>query len=347
MKQRKTFLSLLLALALCLSLSIPALAGGSLYDIEILYRDGTLVGCYVDESASGDGWSYDSATQTLTLNGLDCKNVYFSAYSGNSDNWTLRLADGSVNKAEQLGLSTLSNGEHITITGTGSLILQGNKRSAVDFHLSGSDSSLTFQSPLTITGGPNDGDRLPLTGVKDGDYLVYQTADGEKARYAVIAPDGASVPEAPEQPSVNTAYATPCPILVNGQAVDFDAYMLKDANGNGTNYLKLRDVAHVLNGTAAQFNVGWDGAVGAITITTNAAYTTPNGSEMSTPFSGDQSYTDNQASVLVNGVKTDLHAITITDASGAGYTYFKLRDLGEALGFVVDWDGTSVVINTP
>lgn len=217
----------------------------------------------------------------------------------------------------------------------------------MDFHLFGSDSSLTFQSPLTITGGPNDGDRLPLTGVKDGDYLVYQTADGEKARYAVIAPDGASVPETPEQPAVNTAYATPCPILVNGQAVDFDAYMLKDANGNGTNYLKLRDVAHVLNGTAAQFNVGWDGAAGAITITTNSAYTTPNGSEMSTPFSGDQSYTDNQASVLVNGVKTDLHAITIADASGAGYTYFKLRDLGEALGFAVDWDGTSVVINTP
>lgn len=339
MKLRKPLLSLLLALVLCLGLSVPALAGGSLYDIEILYRDGTLVGCDADQNGSGDGWSYDSATQTLTLDGLDCDNVSFTCmgYSEN-ENWTLRLADGSVNTAGQLGLWV--DGGHLTITGTGSLTLQGNKLAAVSCFLD-DDSSVAFQSPLAITGGPKDGDRLPLTGVNDGRYLVYQTANGEKALYAVIAPSGATVPETPAK----TAYATPCPILVDGQAVDFDAYMLKDANGNGTNYLKLRDVAYVLNGTEAQFNVGWDGAAGAITLTTGAAYV-PAGSEMSTPFSGDQTYTDNQSAVLVNGVQTDLEAITLTDSSGAGYTYFKLRDLGEALGFTVDWDGTSVVVRT-
>lgn len=55
MKLRKPLLSLLLALVLCLGLSVPALAGGSLYDIEILYRDGTLVGCDADQNGSGDG----------------------------------------------------------------------------------------------------------------------------------------------------------------------------------------------------------------------------------------------------------------------------------------------------
>ena len=48
---------------------------------------------------------------------------------------------------------------------------------------------------------------------------------------------------------------------------------------------------------------------------------------MSTPFTGDQAYTTNQAVVLVDGVETALEAITLTDSSGNGYTYFKVRDL--------------------
>lgn len=33
----------------------------------------------------------------------------------------------------------------------------------------------------------------------------------------------------------------------------------------------------------------------------------------------------------------DLGAIPLTNDAGSGYMYFKLRDLGEALGFTVDW----------
>ena len=44
------------------------------------------------------------------------------------------------------------------------------------------------------------------------------------------------------------------------KAVEFQMYALVDANGNGTNYIKLRDMAQVLNGTKAQFSVGYDNA---------------------------------------------------------------------------------------
>ena len=79
----------------------------------------------------------------------------------------------------------------------------------------------------------------------------------------------------PTTPAVPTAYATSYSILVDGQTVAFDAYALRDENGNDTNYLKLRDVAHVLNGSAAQFNVGWDSASGSISITTGTARRCP------------------------------------------------------------------------
>lgn len=149
-------------------------------------------------------------------------------------------------------------------------------------------------------------------------------------------------------PAAGTAYATSYSILVDGQAIPFDAYALRDENNNDTNYLKLRDVAHVLNGTAAQFDVAWDGASGSISITTGAAYVHTTGSEMSTPFSGDRPYALSSSSVLVDGRETGLTAITLTDASGGGYTYFKLRDLGTSLGFGVDWDDAAhcIVIDT-
>ena len=52
--------------------------------------------------------------------------------------------------------------------------------------------------------------------------------------------------------------------------------------------------------------------------------------------------------MLVDGVKTDFDAITLTDAGNSGHTYFKIRDLGKYLGFEVTWDSAkgAIVIDT-
>lgn len=130
-----------------------------------------------------------------------------------------------------------------------------------------------------------------------------------------------------------TAYASTQAVLVDGSTVTFQAYALKDANGNDTNYVKLRDVAQVLQGTAVQFEVGWNGAVN---IETGKSYTS-NGSEMKTPFSGNRAYSPATAPTNINGAPAALEAIVLLDDDGGAYTYYKLRDLGTALGFRVDW----------
>ncbi|MBQ3496701.1 MAG: leucine-rich repeat protein [Oscillospiraceae bacterium] len=142
-----------------------------------------------------------------------------------------------------------------------------------------------------------------------------------------------AAPDVPEEPSDATAYASTQTVFIDGKAVELQAYALKDASGNPTNYVKLRDVAHALNGTAAQFEVTWDGSVG---IVTGSSYT-PNGSEMHTPFSGDRAYTVPSSATKVDGAAQALAAITLTDDNGGGYTYYQLRDLGRALGFNVGW----------
>lgn len=130
------------------------------------------------------------------------------------------------------------------------------------------------------------------------------------------------------------AYASTQAVDIDGKAVEFQMYAIKDANGNDTNYVKVRDVALALDGTAAQFNVGWDGNVN---LEKGKAYTTRNGQENNTPYSGNQPFTCATSATNVDGESADLTAFIITDASGNGSTYYKLRDLGAALGFTVGW----------
>ena len=137
-----------------------------------------------------------------------------------------------------------------------------------------------------------------------------------------------------------TAYASTQIVEVDGKKVEFQMYALKDAAGNPTNYVKLRDVAHVLNGTKAQFSVGYDGS---ISVTTGQPYADAGG-EMTTPYSGDRAYRDGSGSVKVNGQSASLESTILTDDAGGDYTYFKLRDLGAALGFNVDWSADRGVI---
>ncbi len=140
-------------------------------------------------------------------------------------------------------------------------------------------------------------------------------------------------------PASGTAIASNQTVTVDGKKVEFQMYALKDANGNLTNYIKLRDMAYVLNGTKAQFAVGYDGT---ISLTTGQPYEA-GGTEMTTPYSGDRAYSGGAQTVKINGKDVAMTAITLTDDNGGGYNYFKLRDLGKALGFNVGYSNENGV----
>ena len=167
------------------------------------------------------------------------------------------------------------------------------------------------------------------SGLADMLFLSGVWSDGAAMRDALLAYAEAKAPAAPEK----LAYASTQTVNVDGRNIEFQCYALKDENGNPTNYIKLRDLAILLNGSAAQFEVGWDGSVN---ILPGTAYT-PNGSELRTPFSGNRAYRDSDAVTKINGQPVPLAVFMLTDDAGGGYTYYKLRDLGEAIGFNVGW----------
>ena len=137
-------------------------------------------------------------------------------------------------------------------------------------------------------------------------------------------------------PASGKAYMRRQTIELNGHDVTLQTYALPGSNGGETNYVRLRDIASLLNGTNAQFGVDWDGNV---IIVPDEAYK-PNGTEMQAPFSGDRHYQKADAKTVIYGESIPFTAILLTDDQGGGYTYYKLRDLGKVLNFNVGWSNS-------
>ncbi|MBQ7624610.1 MAG: hypothetical protein IJS65_04990 [Clostridia bacterium] len=118
-------------------------------------------------------------------------------------------------------------------------------------------------------------------------------------------------------------------LSVNGKETACEKY-----NIDGSNYFKLRDLAQLLNGTGSQFEVGWDAAKGVVSVTTNHAYTTPNGHELEVGADKSSTAKVSAQTIMINGaVRTDLTVYNI-----GGSNFFKLREMGDALGFDVGYD---------
>lgn len=138
---------------------------------------------------------------------------------------------------------------------------------------------------------------------------------------------------------INTLTATNsnARLIVDGNDVDVSGYTVNDSN-----YYKIRDIAMVLRTTPARFNVAWDESLSAITISTGVKYTIVGG-ELSDDKGTALNVEQNSAPVYADGEKKEMLSYNIN-----GNTYFKIRDIGEMVGFTVDWDGEeqAVIIRT-
>ena len=117
-------------------------------------------------------------------------------------------------------------------------------------------------------------------------------------------------------------------LIVDGVQIDCEKY-----NIDGNNYFKLRDLASLLSGTGSTFEVGWDAERLTVSITKGQAYTKVGGElEVGADLSS-QAQVSSQA-ILIDG--EIVNGISVYNIGGNNY--FKLRDLGEALGFAVYYD---------
>ena len=90
-----------------------------------------------------------------------------------------------------------------------------------------------------------------------GEMVVSEAAESAEIQDSAV--------RGTEMPTVRASGEIAAPsvhkVQVNGKAVDPEVYLI-----GGYNYFKLRDIAYMLNGTSASFNVTWDGAQNAVNM---------------------------------------------------------------------------------
>lgn len=334
---KKQILSLALALALCVGLSVPALA----------YAAGEYVGV-------SDGTGADSFNESIGQPSLDQPAPlpeHLEQYV-TPDAWFIYDFDPA--KLLETTTDEWDNRVYVVLEGTEFTVWQNpswqgmiidvsiyteNENDYNEYYFYNTSfpdtpEDIRYLPPTTVTFGHDvttpEGIVADLADAKTSYSLhlgvCLEDEEGGGMMYTATGENFRVIPA--------TAYASTQTVDVDGKAVEFQMYAIKDANGNDTNYVKVRDVALALDGSAAQFNVGWDGNVN---LETGKAYTTRNGQENNTPYSGNQPFTCATSATNVDGEAASLTAFVITDANGNGSTYYKLRDLGTALGFTVDW----------
>jgi hypothetical protein len=159
-------------------------------------------------------------------------------------------------------------------------------------------------------------------------YTYYFTdgQDNERSKHTAVIYKVDPVAEE----SIIAAPAT-ATVKINSSDVHFDAYAIK-----GNHYFKLRDIAYALNGTEKQFEAGWDGE--HIVLISGKPYIAVGG-EMVDSGAGIKTATPTKSKIYLNGEKISFITYNI-----GGSNYVKLRDVGQALDFSLNWDGLRSVI---
>lgn len=263
------------------------------------------------------------AADPITLEDESCTIEISQPTLGTTPDLPVDLLNMAREVAYQVPVGTVVTGEGVVLTDL--------YRAADKTRIMGEE----YERVVAATGASvpdEDFPCAPFTVVTEDYYMVRREAAAgiivlKGVNTGAESPDAAPAPSVAKQlmalPSTQT-------VTVDGAAVEFAMYALMNEAGNLTNYIRLRDLAAILNGTAAQFDVGWNGNV---TVTSQSPYT---GSTDSVPFHTGMACAEYADPTYVDGAPADLHGIQIT-YNGGGYTYFELRSLGACLDFNVGW----------
>ncbi len=131
--------------------------------------------------------------------------------------------------------------------------------------------------------------------------------------------------------SAANVVASPQNLSVDGVDADCNKY-----NIDGSNYFKLRDLAQLLSKTDSRFSISFDEQSNAVAVVSGKEYI-PVGGELARGQDQSKTAVVSKQSVLIDGKAVD--GLSIYNIGGNNY--FKLRDLGNALGFTVDYDADS------
>ena len=348
---KKRIFSIILALALCVGLAVPALAEGTTETINTSLTITNVIskskGLEENVYFSKEDFVYDDVPfANITLSGSQWiigqdQRERFGENLTWVEMWDTYRVSGSTTLTYRLltaeeGGRSWNTYNDIKVYCDESYLSNVVREADIRF------TDTTGTGLEVNTSGDNlltDGSKIHLNG--PGVYLIECDSMWSLhgwSFFMVIVEDGATPP--PPPPSLS---ATPSQtnFIMNGNPIAVpEAYSVND-----NNYLQLRAIAALLNGTQAQFDVSWDGQYGVI--------------ETGKPFSGTTTSTTMRPTTDVRpsntSFKIDGEVVTFERAYliDGDTNYLQLREVAELLSgtssqFNAYWDaGTSTAVIVP
>lgn len=190
----------------------------------------------------------------------------------------------------------------------------------------------------------NDNDVIVIPWGNDQTVTTPETPAVPEAPVVVptipLDPGNTVVPVTPTTPTTPTTPAKTYKATRSNMMISVDGTLVEPAGYaiEGYTYYKLRDVAYLMIGKPCTFAVGWDQPTYSVTMTTGQAYT-PAGGELTKESASTAAAKVGDCNLLLDGEEIELDGYLINSNN-----YFKLRDIGDALGFTVDYDDATRTI---
>ena len=254
--------------------------------------------------------------ETLSYNGSSVIGYFYSSDGGatedaadpyedpNKDKWTVTLTADEIQQKVKAAGYSIGKVANVQVT----------KRTATD-----------NVNEVTVTDTSGKSVTISRSSVR--------TVFGLKSIRYTITPVGGSGNKTSLQVKASTHN-----VKVNGKTVSPQGYYIVNGTQYGNNYFKLRDIAYLLSGTKGQFNVRWDKENERILLTSGTAYETVGG-ELADSSTAVEKIGKSTSTIVLDGEEIALDGYIIN-----GNNYYKLRDIGKAIGFDVDFDNASSTV---
>jgi len=308
---------LVLLLLICFTSALAGTAGTAADPlVSLSYIDDTFVPAVLSESKNTVNAAVDEAYEAASEKAAalygDCL-----LRLGGPDGYSLLKGFAEAHIISGSSLHLVTGASFIPVSGTVNVTLESG--TLVDVS-TGSETA----SGATLTAGHRylccENTKAAFTAAADAVCMV----DGY-----IKGGTGVDVFDTPKAvtPAPGYVILTKQTIVYNGKPVTMEVYNISD-----NNYFKLRDIAQMMNGTSSQFSVDFSLELFTVYAEIGKAYTSVGG-EMTTGTDKSSTCIASSWGLKVDGVYKSAYIYNL-----GGNNFFKLRDLGGALGFTVDYD---------